>query len=69
MLLDEKRLKVAGSVREAETLVRERKAMRVRMGDSGRERYGACGERKHDDPAAAVGAATQSGDSLRAEGR
>ena len=54
VMLEEKRLRIAGGMAEAATLVRELQEMRVRTTASGREQYAARGVGEHDDMVMAV---------------
>jgi hypothetical protein len=54
VLLEEKRLRVAGAIRDAEKFLRELRDMRVKVGASGREQLGAWREGAHDDLVLAV---------------
>jgi hypothetical protein len=54
VMLEERKLRVAGGTAEAATLVRKMQEMRVKIGPSGREQYGARGKGEHDDLVMAV---------------
>jgi hypothetical protein len=54
VLLEEKQLRVAGAIPEAETFLRELREMRVKVGASGHEQFGAWREGTHDDLVLAV---------------
>ena len=56
VMLEERKLRVAGGMAEAATLVREMQEMRVKITPSGREQYGARGTGEHDDLVMAVAA-------------
>jgi hypothetical protein len=54
VMLEERKLRVAGGMAEAATLVRELWEMRVKITPSGREQYAARGRGEHDDLVMAV---------------
>ena len=54
VMLEERRLKVAGGIPEAATLVREMQEMRVKITASGREQWAARRKGEHDDLVTAV---------------
>jgi len=54
VMLEERKLRVAGGMAEAATLVREMREMRVKITPSGREVYAARGKGEHDDLVMAV---------------
>jgi hypothetical protein len=54
VMLEQRKLRVAGGMAEAATLVREMQEMRVKIGPSGREQYAARGTGEHDDLVMAV---------------
>ena len=54
VLLQQKRLRVAGEMPEARTFLKELREMEVKVGPSGREQYGAWREGTHDDLVLAV---------------
>ena len=54
VMLEERKLRIAGGMAEVSTLVREMQEMRVRVGPSGREQYAARGKGEHDDLVMAV---------------
>jgi hypothetical protein len=54
VMLEERKLRVAGGMAEAATLVREMQEMRVKITPSGREVYAARGTGEHDDLVMAV---------------
>jgi hypothetical protein len=54
VMLEERKLRVAGGMAEAATLVREMQEMRVKITPSGREQYAARGKGEHDDLVMAV---------------
>ena len=53
VMLEERKLKIAGGMAGASALVREMQEMRVKIGPSGREQYAARGA-EHDDMVMAV---------------
>ena len=54
VLLEERKLRVAGGIAEAATLVREMQEMRVKITASGREQFAARRKGEHDDMVMAV---------------
>jgi len=54
VMLEQRKLRVAGGMAEAATLVREMREMRVKITASGREQYAARGKGEHDDLVMAV---------------
>ena len=54
VVLEQRKLRVAGGMAEAATLVREMREMRVKITASGREVYAARGKGEHDDLVMAV---------------
>jgi len=54
VMLEERKLRVAGGMAEAATLVRETQEMRVKITPSGREQCAARGTGEHDDLVMAV---------------